>query len=99
MPKFFREKTQEQSVPRYALRFLGGMPGYDREYRLTAENGVSSENLRDIAAALKKDFPDWDIVWRGDRVEIIPAKNLADHRRIVADAVKRAASGGQVAEK
>ena len=42
------EHQVEKPSLRFTLNFLGTMPGYGHEYRLTVESGASAKDLRDV---------------------------------------------------
>jgi len=59
--KAINERGVETVVPRFRLNFLGAMPGYGHEYRLTVESGASVDSLGDMVHKLKRILPDWSI--------------------------------------
>ena len=55
------EHQVEKPSLRFTLNFLGTMPGYGHEYRLTVESGASVDSLGDMVHKLKRILPDWSI--------------------------------------
>ncbi|OGF37473.1 hypothetical protein A2482_05075 [Candidatus Falkowbacteria bacterium RIFOXYC2_FULL_48_21] len=90
------EHQVEKPSLRFTLNFLGTMPGYGHEYRLTVESGASAKDLRDVVDKIKKTLPNWSVDFRGDRIEILPPRGIVEAHRLVEEAVRGAIGKGQV---